>query len=112
MTKYRVKAGKSFGPGGRYPAGTVLELTEAEAQGFKDKLERVADSAPVGLINEIKPDEPVGLKNELGAEVPEELKILPQEKQEQPPAVSAETQSQSPEPKSKPRTQRKKAAEG
>ena len=108
--KFRVKPGKSFGPGGRFPAGTVLELTEAEAKGFEDKLERVVEGTQIGLINEVL-DQPIGLRNELGAEVPEELKILPPEE-----PVSTETEEpgehEKPTAKPKPRTQRKKAGEG
>jgi hypothetical protein len=109
MPKYRVRSGKTFGPGGRFPAGTVLELTEAEATPFKDKLARVTDNAPVGLVNEVL-DQPIGLRNELGAEVPEDMKLLPQEE----PPVSTETAKAEPEPaaKPKPRTQRKKSGEG
>ena len=102
MPKYRVKPGKTFGAGGRYPAGSVVELTEVEAKGFLDKLEPVANDATVGLVNEVL-DQPVGLKNELGAEVPEDLKIMPQDE-----PVTAVTPA--PE-KPKPRTQRRRVTE-
>jgi len=106
MPKYRVRSGKTFGPGGRFPAGTVLELTEAEARGFEDKLKLVAEGTQIGLINDVL-DQPIGLRNELGTEVPEELKILPPEE-----PVSTETPEEEPAPKPKPRTQRKKSGEG
>ena len=61
--KYVVKTGRFFGVG-RLPAGTEVELTEAEASGFADLLE------PVDRKRRIP------LKNELGAEVPEDLKIF------------------------------------
>lgn len=77
MPKYRVKQGKKFGSGGQYPAGTILELTEAEAKGFKDKLELAPDDALVGSTQEVVPHEDLQFKNELNAEVPEELKIMP-----------------------------------
>jgi len=68
MPKYRVKAGRTFGPGGTIKAGEEVELTEIEAAGFLDKLELV------GLA--VTPLVP-GLRNDLDAVVPEELKIMP-----------------------------------
>lgn len=46
MPQYRVKPGKRHGMGKRYGPGDVVELTEQEAAGFLDKLERVVDDAP------------------------------------------------------------------
>ena len=68
MPKYRVKAGRTFGPGGTIKAGEFVELTEIEAAGFLDKLELVG-LAVTPLVPE--------LQNELKAFVPEELKIMP-----------------------------------
>jgi hypothetical protein len=112
MPKYRVRSGKTFGPGGRFPAGTVLELTEAEFRGFEDKLERVHKATLPGLVNEVL-DQPIGLRNELGAEIPEDMKLLTQEE----PPVSTETpepdEEEPPATKpTKPKTQRRKSGEG
>jgi hypothetical protein len=38
---YRVRPGYTFGQFDQHPAGTLVELTEAEALGFLDKLEPV-----------------------------------------------------------------------
>ncbi len=107
MPNYRVKTGKTFGPGGRYPAGTILELTEAEAKGFEDKLERAADTALPGSTQEIVPDEPVQFKNELNVEVPDDLKLLHEE-----PKDEAEEKDEELEEKlaSKPRKSHRKQA--
>src|SRR5687767_388073 len=77
MPKYRVKQGKKFGSGGQYPAGTILELTEAEAKGFMDKLEPAPNDALVGSTQEVVPHEELQFKNELGVEVPDDLKLMP-----------------------------------
>lgn len=77
MPKYRVKQGQKFGPGGRYPAGTILELSEREAKPFADKLERVEDTALAGSTRAVVPHEDPQFQNELGVEVPEDLKIMP-----------------------------------
>ncbi len=39
MPKVRVKDGCTYGAGGKYPAGTVLQVTDAEVVSFGDKLE-------------------------------------------------------------------------
>ena len=77
MPKYRVRQGKKFGPGGRFPAGTILEMSEREAKPFLDILEPAPSSALVGSTQEVVSHEELGLKNELGAEVPDDLKIMP-----------------------------------
>lgn len=41
MTTYRVKFGYTFGGATLLPSGSLVELTEAEAAGFLDKLEPV-----------------------------------------------------------------------
>ncbi len=105
MPDYKVKPGKSFGPGGCYPAGTILELTKVEAEGFLDKLERVTTVTPVPQPQPA----PVGLQNELGAHVPDELKILPAV--EEPAQAPAPEPEQAPARSSKSKTQRKKATE-
>ena len=48
MPTYRVRPGFIHGAFDQYPAGAVLELTEAEAGGLLDKLERVPDAPPLG----------------------------------------------------------------
>lgn len=40
--KVKVKDGVKYGVGGKYAAGTVLEVTEAELSAFQDKLEPLA----------------------------------------------------------------------
>lgn len=47
MPTVRVKEGLSYGAGGKYPAGTVLEVTEAEVEAFGDKLEPVVEATRV-----------------------------------------------------------------
>lgn len=44
MAQYRVRPGFYFGGIIEYGPGTVIELTDAEAQGFLDKLERLPDA--------------------------------------------------------------------
>lgn len=44
MALYRVRQGYRHGIGKKYGPGDLVELTEAEAQGFLDKLERVQDA--------------------------------------------------------------------
>lgn len=56
MAKYRVKPGRKFGAGGKYPAGAVVELSKKDAEPFLDLL--------IPLADENKPVTP--LKNELG----------------------------------------------
>jgi hypothetical protein len=57
MAQYRVKPGFTFGWDDRHGAGAVVELTEAEARGFLDKLELV--EAPAAPAQDEEPgDEP------------------------------------------------------
>lgn len=116
MPKYRVKTGKSFGPGGRYPAGTILELTEAEARGVEDKLERVEDTALPGSTREIVPDEPIQFRNDLGVEVPPDLKLMldeePEEFHLEEKAEPEEKPAPKPKAARKTTTHRKKDTEG
>lgn len=44
MAQYRVRPGFYFGGIIEYGPGTIIELTDAEAQGFLDKLERLPDT--------------------------------------------------------------------
>jgi hypothetical protein len=46
MPKYRVKPGMRHGAGNQYGPGDEVELTEAEARGFLDKLELVPEEPP------------------------------------------------------------------
>lgn len=107
MPKYRVKQGKKFGPGGRYPAGTILEMSEREAKPFADILEPAPDSALVGSKQEVVPHEPLQFKNELGVEVPEDLKMMPGVLD--PTAPGEEDESVSELPKEETKTGRKTA---
>ena len=47
MPEYRVREGKRHGAFGQYGPGDVVTLTEVEASGFLDKLERVEEALPV-----------------------------------------------------------------
>lgn len=47
MPQYRVRAGKQHGSQKQYRSGDIVELTEQEAAGFLDKLERVEETLPV-----------------------------------------------------------------
>lgn len=47
MPEYRVREGKRHGGFGQYGPGDVVTLTEVEAAGFLDKLERVEAALPV-----------------------------------------------------------------
>lgn len=49
MPTYVVKPGFTFGAGGRYGEGELVELTLVEATGFLDKLE-LADDPDVGQV--------------------------------------------------------------
>lgn len=109
MPNYRVRTGKTFGPGGRFPAGTILELTEAEAKGFEDKLERAADTALPGSMQEVVPDEPVQFKNELSVEVPDDLKLMPKKEEEI--FLTEEELEEKPAPKAARKSHRKKATD-
>ncbi len=45
--RYQVKPGYTHGAFGQHQAGDIVELSEAEAAGFLDKLAPVADESPV-----------------------------------------------------------------
>lgn len=53
---YRVRPGFTFGVGRAKQPGDVVELTDAEAEGFLDKLELVGEekAPPPGTVEEIK----------------------------------------------------------
>lgn len=55
MARYRVRPGFRFGAYDQHGPGTVVELTEAEAAGFRDKLELVVE---VALPQEDVPSDP------------------------------------------------------
>lgn len=106
MPNYRVRQGHKFGPSGQYSAGAVLELTEAEAKGHADKLERLPDGE-INPSGSQRAEVAFGLQNELNAEVPAELKIIPPETeaeavQEDGPEAAQDVQSPA-----KPKSQRK-----
>lgn len=50
MPQYRVRPGFRHGVGKKYGPGDILTLTEAEAVGFLDKLELVAEKAKVAPV--------------------------------------------------------------
>lgn len=100
MPKYRVRQGKKFGPGGRYTAGMILEMSEREATPFLDILEPAADSALVGSKQAVVPHEGLQFQNELGVEVPDDLKIIPGEFNT-PDEDLEEEEDESPKPKAK-----------
>lgn len=56
MARYVVKPGFTHGARNQFKAGDVVELTEQEAAGFLDKLQRVGDSTPtiVRPLNELQ----------------------------------------------------------
>ena len=56
--RYQVKPGYTHGAFGQYQAGDVVELTEAEAAGFLDKLAPVAEPEPE--VAETTPEPPTG----------------------------------------------------
>lgn len=62
MPKYRVRPGFRHGIGKKYGPGDILTLTEQDAIGFLDKLERVEEPKkevpPVPLFVQEKADEP------------------------------------------------------
>jgi hypothetical protein len=67
MPQYKVKPGYTFGWRDDYQPGDVVELTEAEAGGFLDKLELVEDvpatepsSEDVPAEDTPEPDAPAG----------------------------------------------------
>ena len=95
--KFRVKPGVTFGPAGKYKAGTVVELTAAEAQGFEDKL------IPLGSPSAARD---IDLKNELDMEIDDEMKLLP-DTDDTEKESGDEFTIQAPEP-AKPKTQRKR----
>lgn len=57
MPQYRVRPGFYFGGIIEYGPGTIIELTDAEAQGFLDKLERLPD-APTDAPTDALADAP------------------------------------------------------
>ncbi len=58
MTKYRVKPGYTFGAFGTYREGDIVELPEADAQGFLDKLQPVPADLPSAPPEETSADPP------------------------------------------------------
>lgn len=59
MTSYRVRDGYRFGTSNQHAPGTIVDLTEDEARGFLDKLERVVDEpAPAPEPDPAADDEP------------------------------------------------------
>lgn len=58
MTKYRVKPGYTFGAFGTYREGDIVELPEADAQGFLDKLQPVPADLPSAPPEETPADSP------------------------------------------------------
>lgn len=55
---YRVRPGHTFGQFDQHQAGTLIELTEAEASAFLDKLE--LEAAPVEPSLELNSSDDVG----------------------------------------------------
>lgn len=64
MPEYRVREGKRHGGFGQYGPGDVVTLTEVEAAGFLDKLERVEAALPVPAFD------PVTEREEIASEPP------------------------------------------
>lgn len=60
MPQYRVRPGVRHGARGQYGPGDVVELTEREASGFMDKLERVGSgsSVPVPAVPVVEEEAP------------------------------------------------------
>lgn len=85
MSTYRVKPGYTFGGATLLPAGSLVELTEAEASGFLDKLELVEG----GEERQGAPHEPkttptpatVRVREPLTVSVPQETAPTPQPEQ-------------------------------
>lgn len=72
---YRVRDGKTFGPAGMYKAGMTIEMEEADAAPFLDKLQ------PMEQVQaDVNPPVP-SVRNDLNAVIPEELKLLPEEEE-------------------------------
>lgn len=64
MTKYRVKPGYTFGAFGTYREGDIVELPEADAQGFLDKLQPVPADLPSAPPEETPADPPSAVEAE------------------------------------------------
>lgn len=115
MPTYRVKQGKKFGPGGRYPAGTILELSEKEATPFLDILEP-APGALAGSTQAVVPHETPQFENVMGVEVPDDLKIMPgiMNTPDEDAALEEQPEESPPpsKPKAKPKSTRKGSHEG
>lgn len=99
---YRVKPRVTFGPAGMYKPGDLVELEESEAEGFKDKLELADKKQGAKTLLPVP-----SLKNDLNVEIPEELKLLSEEKEE---GFRLSGEDIIPEKPAKPRTQRKSKA--
>ena len=69
MTKYRVKPGYTFGAFGTYREGDIVELPEADAQGFLDKLQPVPADLPSAPPEETPADLP-GVTEDVTEEAP------------------------------------------
>lgn len=50
MPRYRVRPGKRHGAFKQYGPGDIVEMSEQEAHGFRDKLERVVEDEVTGEI--------------------------------------------------------------
>lgn len=57
MPEYRVRPGRNFGPGRIYTEGDIITLTEYEAGGFLDILEKIDDTddiIPTKTLSEVQ----------------------------------------------------------
>ena len=71
MPEYRVREGKRHGGFGQHGPGGVVTLTEVEASGFLDKLERVETTKPVPTFD------PVEHREEIASEVtPDTITVI------------------------------------
>tara|TARA_R110000868_G_scaffold117128_3_gene311396 strand:+ start:1351 stop:1770 length:420 start_codon:yes stop_codon:yes gene_type:complete len=71
MPEYRVREGKRHGGFGQHGPGDVVTLTEVEASGFLDKLERVETTKPVPTFD------PVEHREEIASEVtPDTITVI------------------------------------
>ncbi len=48
--RYQIKPGYTHGAFGQYQAGDIVEMTEAEAKGFLDKLAPVPEPEPASAV--------------------------------------------------------------
>jgi hypothetical protein len=62
MAKYRVRPGVTFGAGGKFKPGTVVELRPEDAAAFLDKLQLVTGEKPAPAAKA-----PTGKKSEAAA---------------------------------------------